>query len=135
MAVGPGAAAPGGVKSALPVEPAARAGNLSARRRIHAGQEGCGAARHAPAPPRGRTPTPFAQASRLTRGRRLAMMLPTRPEPPHAVVPTPPARALTDAPAAQDADAHLDYDLHPLRVHAFGHYIEPPSGGERFRVG
>lgn len=29
---------------------------------------------------------------------------------------------------------HLDYDLHPLRVEALSHYIEPIVEDERFRV-
>lgn len=32
------------------------------------------------------------------------------------------------------APKHLDYDLTPLEVGGLSHYIEPPSGNDRFRV-
>jgi len=68
----------------------------------------------------------------------------TLPNTPLTVVPNgadaPSAQAGTSTPAsAQDAPqlldiAHVDYNLHPLKVAGLDHFIEQPDGNERFRI-
>ncbi|MGO4703830.1 hypothetical protein [Dyella sp. 2RAB6] len=38
-----------------------------------------------------------------------------------------------DAPPLLDI-AHVDYNLHPLKVTGLDHFIEQPDGNERFRI-
>ena len=38
-----------------------------------------------------------------------------------------------DAPPLLDT-AHVDYNLHPLKVAGLDHFIEQPDGNERFRI-
>ena len=51
-------------------------------------------------------------------------------------LPTEPAVAATpDTSAPPDLDAaHLDYNLHPLKVKSLDHYTEQPNGDERFHI-
>ena len=47
--------------------------------------------------------------------------------------------AATTPASAQDAAllldiAHVDYNLHPLKVTGLDHFIEQPDGNERFRI-
>lgn len=43
--------------------------------------------------------------------------------------------AAPDAAALLGADtAHLDYNLHPLKVKSLDHYTEQPTGDERFHI-
>jgi hypothetical protein len=44
------------------------------------------------------------------------------------------ADAATDAHAVDNPLSHTDYDLHPLTVRNFDHYIEPDHNNERFHV-
>ncbi|WP_199097521.1 hypothetical protein [Dyella sp. ASV21] len=49
-----------------------------------------------------------------------------------------PSSALTPDEIAAIVSAerqHRDYDLHPLRVQGLDHYIDSPSGDERFHIG
>jgi hypothetical protein len=47
----------------------------------------------------------------------------------------PPEVAAAPGPAMPpDGNPHVDYNLHPLKVASLEHYLEQPTGGERFRV-
>lgn len=53
----------------------------------------------------------------------------TTPAEPSAPSPTP----APDAPPPLGI-AHVDYNLHPLKVAGLDHFIEQPDGNERFRI-
>ncbi|WP_114239814.1 hypothetical protein [Dyella sp. C9] len=67
------------------------------------------------------------------------MTLPNRPHnaPLDASPNITPTSQLTPDEIAAIIDAeyqHVDYDLHPLKVQGLDHYIDSPSGDERFHI-
>jgi len=75
---------------------------------------------------------PFRRPPATSKFLSAAASVPTTTDPPADPATHDPATPL--AAANRDSSPHVDYDLYPLGIHEFDHYIGPAPGNKRFHV-